>query len=64
MTPMLLEDDGDSMLTLLLTRRHFLAKSAVYAPVHLCSVQVSTIRTGLLCTTLCPQISMSAPHLL
>ena len=54
MTPMLLEDDGDSMLTLLLTRltrRHFLAKSAVFAPVqlckslyylHLCSVQVST----------------------
>ena len=74
MTPMLLEDDGDSMLTLLLTRltrRHFLAKSAVFAPVqlckslyylHLCSVQVSTICTGLLCKTLCPLISMSEPH--
>ena len=71
MTPMLLEDDGDSMLTLLLTRltrRHFLAKSAVFAPVQvstICTcapVQVSTICTSLLCTTLCPLISMSAPH--
>ena len=65
MTPMLLEDDGDSMLTLLLTRltrRHFLAKSAVFAPVQLCKSLLFAPVCSVQLSVQCPLISMSEPH--